>query len=62
MAANLAAVEGFLCGGFEALANGVVRVVHIEAQTAELLLDHNEDSGFCVLRVKTKGHREEATV
>jgi exodeoxyribonuclease V alpha subunit len=20
---------------------------------------HNEDSGFCVLRVKTKGHREE---
>jgi exodeoxyribonuclease V alpha subunit len=23
---------------------------------------HNEDSGFCVLRVKTKGHREETTV
>src|SRR6202163_998552 len=23
---------------------------------------HNDDSGFCVLRVKTKGHREEATV
>ena len=23
---------------------------------------HNDDSGFCVLRVKTKGHREETTV
>ncbi|MGA2646683.1 MAG: hypothetical protein ABSF15_18380 [Candidatus Sulfotelmatobacter sp.] len=23
---------------------------------------HNEDSGFCVLRVKTKGHREETTI
>src|SRR5580704_17198095 len=23
---------------------------------------HNDESGFCVLRVKTKGHREEATV
>src|SRR5215475_10195461 len=23
---------------------------------------HNEDSGFCVLRVKTPGHREETTV
>jgi exodeoxyribonuclease V alpha subunit len=23
---------------------------------------HNEDSGFCVLRIKTKGHREETTV
>jgi exodeoxyribonuclease V alpha subunit len=23
---------------------------------------HNEESGFCVLRVKTKGHREETTV
>ena len=23
---------------------------------------HNEDSGFCVLRIKTKAHREEATV
>src|SRR3984957_14576333 len=23
---------------------------------------HNHDSGFCVLRVKTKGHREETTV
>ena len=23
---------------------------------------HNEDSGFCVLRVKTKVHREETTV
>jgi exodeoxyribonuclease V alpha subunit len=23
---------------------------------------HNEDSGFCVLRVRTKGHREETTV
>ena len=23
---------------------------------------HNEDSGFCVLRVKTPGHREEMTV
>jgi len=22
----------------------------------------NDDSGFCVLRVKTKGHREETTV
>jgi exodeoxyribonuclease V alpha subunit len=22
---------------------------------------HNDDSGFCVLRVKTKGHREETT-
>jgi len=23
---------------------------------------HNEDSGFCVLRVKTPGHRDETTV
>ena len=23
---------------------------------------HSDDSGFCVLRIKTKGHREEATV
>jgi exodeoxyribonuclease V alpha subunit len=23
---------------------------------------HNDDTGFCVLRVKTKGHREETTV
>jgi exodeoxyribonuclease V alpha subunit len=23
---------------------------------------HNDESGFCVLRVKTKGHREETTV
>jgi exodeoxyribonuclease V alpha subunit len=23
---------------------------------------HNDDSGFCVLRVKTKGHWEETTV
>jgi exodeoxyribonuclease V alpha subunit len=23
---------------------------------------HNEENGFCVLRVKTKGHREETTV
>jgi exodeoxyribonuclease V alpha subunit len=23
---------------------------------------HNDDSGFCVLRVKTKGHRKETTV
>jgi exodeoxyribonuclease V alpha subunit len=23
---------------------------------------HNEDSGFCVLRIKTKGQREETTV
>ena len=23
---------------------------------------HNDDSGFCVLRVKTRGHREETTV
>ena len=23
---------------------------------------HNDDSGFCVLRIKTKGHREETTV
>ena len=23
---------------------------------------HNEESGFCVLRVKTPGHRREATV
>jgi exodeoxyribonuclease V alpha subunit len=23
---------------------------------------HNDENGFCVLRVKTKGHREETTV
>jgi exodeoxyribonuclease V alpha subunit len=23
---------------------------------------HNDDSGFCVLRIKTKGHREDTTV
>ena len=23
---------------------------------------HNEENGFCVLRIKTKGHREETTV
>src|ERR1700680_2541852 len=23
---------------------------------------HNDESGFCVLRIKTKGHREETTV
>jgi len=23
---------------------------------------HNDNSGFCVLRVKTKGHQEETTV
>jgi len=23
---------------------------------------HNDDSGFCELRVKTKGHREETTI
>jgi exodeoxyribonuclease V alpha subunit len=28
----------------------------------ERITFHNEDSGFCVLRVKTKGHREEATI
>jgi len=28
----------------------------------ELVTLHNDDSGFCVLRVKTKGHREETTV
>ena len=37
-------------------------------QTAEIsgvierVTFHNEDSGFCVLRVKTKGHREEMSV
>jgi hypothetical protein len=28
----------------------------------ECVTFHNDENGFCVLRVKTKGHREETTV
>jgi hypothetical protein len=37
LAADLAGMEGFLYGGFDALTNGVVRTVHMDAQPSELL-------------------------
>jgi hypothetical protein len=34
--ANLAGADGFQFGSFDAWANGVIRVVHVDAQPAEL--------------------------
>jgi hypothetical protein len=39
LAANLAGTEGFLFGGEEALANGLIRVIHVDAQPTKFLLD-----------------------
>jgi len=36
--ANLAGMEGFLHGGLDALANRVIRMIHVDAQPAKLLL------------------------
>jgi hypothetical protein len=41
LTANLASVEGFLFGGFT-LANGLICVIHVDAQAAELCL-HLQD-------------------
>ena len=39
------------------------RAVTVEISgVIERVTFHNDDSGFCVLRIKTKGHREETTV
>ena len=35
-AANLAGTEGFLFGDFDALANCVIGMIHVDAQSAEL--------------------------
>ena len=35
---DLAGMEGFRYGGFDALADGVVRIVHIDTQPAKFLV------------------------
>jgi hypothetical protein len=40
--ANLASTEGFPYGGFDALANGVIRIIDVDSQPAEFLL-HLQD-------------------
>jgi hypothetical protein len=42
LAANLAGTEGLLFGGFDVLANCVIGIIHLEAQTAKFLL-HLQD-------------------
>ena len=37
LTANLAGMEGLLYGGFDALVNGVIRMVHMDTQPAKLL-------------------------
>jgi hypothetical protein len=37
LAANLASMEGFLLGGFEASADSIIRITHMDAKPAEFL-------------------------
>ena len=40
--ADLASMEGLLLGGFEAMANGVIRMIHVDTQPAKFLF-HLQD-------------------
>jgi hypothetical protein len=37
LAANLVGAEGFQYGGFDASANSVIRMIHVDAQATKLL-------------------------
>jgi hypothetical protein len=51
LTANLAGMEGLLYGGFDALVNGVIRMVHMDTQPAKLLfhLQHFKLASACLL-------------
>jgi len=54
--ANLAGMEGLLYGGFDALADGVIRVVHMDTQPAKFLLhlQHFELVSACPLHFRDR--------
>jgi hypothetical protein len=49
--ADLAGMEGLLYGGFEAVANSIIRIVHINSQPAKLFLhlQHFKLAAACLL-------------